>query len=211
MEDLWGLGLRAFVLIAALSLDAWAASFAYGVGGIRIPPASLLVISGVCSALLGASMLAGELVSPLLPGKAAAALSFWILLLLGVTRLFDSSFKSWIRHRGCKTLRLRLPGARLILQIYADASLADRDLSRVLSPGEAASLALALSLDGLAAGVGAGMGNIPLIPAVLLSGAVHWAAVSAGFAAGRRCSRRTEKDLSWLGGAMLILLALLRS
>ena len=68
MEDLWGLGLRAFVLIAALSLDAWAASFAYGAGGIRIPPASLLVISGVCSALLGASMLAGELVSPLLPG-----------------------------------------------------------------------------------------------------------------------------------------------
>lgn len=203
-------GVRAFIFIAALSLDAWAASFAYGAGKIHIPFSSLLVIDAVCSASLGLSMFAGDLLGPLLPSGAASALSFWIMLALGLIKLFDSSLKNWIRRKKHRTIRLRLLGADLILQIYADATLADRDDSRVLSPGEAASLALALSLDGLAAGVGAGMGSIPLWTALALSALIHGAAIWMGAWAGKRCSRHMRGDPSWLGGALLIFLAFFR-
>lgn len=211
METFWAAGARALILIAALSLDAWAASFAYGAGKIRIPFFSLLVIDAICSVSLGASMLAGDLLGPLLPAGAASALSFWMMLALGLVKLFDSSLKNWIRRKSHRTIRLRFLGADLILQIYADATLADRDASRVLSPGEAASLALALSLDGLAAGVGAGMGAIPLWTAVGLSALIHGAAIWLGASAGKRCSRHIKGDPAWLGGLLLILLAFFRA
>lgn len=207
METFWAAGAQAFIFIAALSMDAWAASFAYGAGKIRIPLSSLLVIDTVCSVSLGLSMFAGDLLGPLLPAEAAAALSFWIMLALGLIKLFDSSLKNWIRRKKHRTIHLRLLGADLILQIYADATLADRDDSRVLSPGEAASLALALSLDGLAAGIGAGIGRIPLWTAMALSALIHGAAIWMGAAVGKRCSHHMKGDPSWLGGMLLILLA----
>ena len=59
--------LEAAVLAAALSMDAFVASFAYGSNKIRIPLLSAQIINVICSSVVGVSMLAGSLIRGLIP------------------------------------------------------------------------------------------------------------------------------------------------
>ena len=204
--------LHACLLSAALSADAFVASFAYGVHRIRIPLLSLGIICAVCTGILSLSLLLGNAVPHLLTPDTARLLGFGILLALGVFKLFDSALKAFIRKHCAneRKLHFRFAGLRWILQVYADSTAADLDQSRSLSPAEAASLALALSLDGIAAGFGAGMAHLSL-PAVLVTSALLTAAaVRLGDWAGGRAARACRLDISWAAGLLLVLLAFFR-
>lgn len=209
MQELCERLLPAFLLVAALSIDAFAASFAYGIDRIRIPPLSLLSICGVCTGILGVSLLIGGLIQPFLPPALTRWLGFAVLLLLGIVKLFDSALKSFLRrHQSSrKDLHFCLAGVRFLLRIYVDSTAADQDRSRVLTPGEAASLAFALSIDGFAAGIGAGLTQPDLPLVLLLSLLVTAAAVGFGSLVGRQAAKAVRFDLSWLSGVLLILLA----
>lgn len=210
--ELWLSLLQSFVLVAALSADAFAASFAYGTDRIRIPIPSLLVICTVCTGLLGLSLAAGQWIGPAFPPGLAKGFSIGLLLLIAVIRLFDSALKSFLRRHqpGQKRLHFCMAGICFILQIYVDSTAADRDASRRLSPGEAASLAFALSLDGLAVGFGAGLLHTSLWEACLLCFVTTAAAVLTGSALGRKLAAALRFDMSWLSGGLLLLLALLK-
>lgn len=203
---------EALALVLALSLDAFAASFAYGADRVRIPPVSVAVISGVCSVMLTVSLLAGGWIAAWMPPGLPVLISFLLLLIIGCIRLFDSSLKALIRARRLRERRFqfKLFSLCVILDIYACPQKADRDQSRELSPGEAASLAIALSLDGIAAGFGAGLSSASWILPAFLSLIVSAAAVKLGDLTGQRMARRFPFDLSWLSGVILIFLALLR-
>lgn len=200
------------MLVAALSTDALVAGFAYGTNRMKIPASSAAVISAVCSIILGLSLAVGSVIRPLLPDRLIAYICFFLLFILGFIKLFDSYIKSLIRkNRGIsRQINFSVSQVRFILSVYADPEHADSDLSRTLSPKEAASLALALSLDGLAVGIGAGLGAFPLPLVVLLSVAASLAAVMLGSFLGNRVAEKFELDISWLSGAILIMLALLR-
>lgn len=204
--------LELLLLVTALSIDAFVASFAYGSNKIKIPFVSVAVISGVCSAVLALSLAAGGWIGQYLPAKATSSFCFAILLGLGFIKLFDCSVKSWIhRHQDLKkSIRFHFFSVSCILQIYVNPTEADRDDSRSLSPAEAASLAIALSLDGLGAGFGAGLADIPYLAAILLSLAATLLAVVLGGLLGRKAAEKIQKDLSWLGGIFLIVLAFLK-
>ena len=204
--------LEVLLLVTALSIDAFLASFVYGSNRIQIPLTSVVTISGICSAVLALSLAAGGWISHYLPAKVTNSLCFAILLGLGFTKLFDCSVKAWIsRHQDMKKfIQFHVFSISCILQIYVNPTQADRDASRCLSPGEAASLAIALSLDGLGAGFGAGLANIPYLAAILLSLAATVLAVVSGSLLGRKAAEKIQKDLSWLGGIFLIILAFLK-
>lgn len=51
--------LEALLLVVALSMDAFVASFAYGAQRIKIPFSSAAIISVICTAMLAVSLLAG--------------------------------------------------------------------------------------------------------------------------------------------------------
>ena len=212
LPELWTSILEAFLLVAALSTDAFFASFAYGTGHIRIPFLSVAVIDGICTALLAVSLFLGTLLRPWLPPALTAGVSFAILSLLGVVKLFDSVLKALIRrHQPLnKEWRFSLFSLQFILNIYADPPEADRDASKTLSSAEAASLAVAMSLDGLAVGFGAGMGNASPVLVLLFSLLLTAAAVMGGSALGNRVAARLRHDLSWVGGALLLLLAAIK-
>lgn len=53
--------LEALLLVVALSMDAFVASFAYGAQRIKIPFSSAAIISVICTAMLAVSLLAGAL------------------------------------------------------------------------------------------------------------------------------------------------------
>lgn len=201
--------LEALLLVTALSTDALVAGFAYGSQRISIPLRCTACISFLCSLALAVSLLAGTLLRPFIPPNAADNICFILLAGLGIAKLFDSSIKRCIRRQ--KPLRRCISFSamhlRFILTVYADPEKADLDGSRSLSIGEALTVGIALSLDGLAAGLSAALvsANCPLT--ILLSFLIGTAAILVGCAAGRKVSEKTSIDLSWLGGLLLLVLA----
>ena len=198
--------------MVALSLDAFVASFAYGAQRIRIPYSSAAIISVICTAMLAVSLLAGSLLRPFLPQSLTKGLCFAILFLLGLVKLCDSTIKTLIRKhkRMHRQVSFSLFSLKFILDVYADPEKADRDGSRELSPAEAASLAVALSLDGLAVGFGAALMQVNFLMVMLFSLAVGMLAVRLGGKIGNRAAQKLPFDLSWLSGALLIVLAILK-
>ncbi|MDR3090609.1 MAG: sporulation membrane protein YtaF [Clostridiales bacterium] len=203
--------LEAAALTAALSADAFAAAFAYGASGIKIPFKSVQVINIVCASCLVVSLLAGRLLKNVISPRAAASACFIILLALGAAKLLDCLTKSLIRKYNTfnKEIKFSVFSLYFILNLYANPEEADVDRSKTLSAGEALSLSAALSLDGLAVGVGAALSGMRAPYIIACSLIFNTLFVMAGAAAGKQ-ARRLPADFSWLGGAVLIMLAFLK-
>jgi len=196
------------VLALAISLDAFVASFAYGSKRIKIPLRSAWVITLICAGVVGLALLAGTLLQQYIPYGLASGISFVILFSLGVVKLLDSITKSIIRRRSVsKELKFSLLNFNFILLLYADPEQADVDGSKILSPAEAASLALALSLDGLGVGLGAAIGSANGLVVFLGTIAAGITAVVLGGRLGNKAAERVRLNISWLSGVLLIALA----
>ena len=95
----------------------------------------------------------------------------------------------------------------MLLCIYADPKQADADCSNSISVKEAISLAVALSLDGMAVGFGAALGSVHSGALLLASLAAGTGAVLLGERLGNRLAARIKCNISWLSGLVLIGLA----
>ncbi len=204
--------LEALVLVTALSVDAFVASLAYGAHKIKIPFSSVMIINVICSGILAGSLLVGTVVRPYIPAHLTSWICFSLLFVLGLVKLFDSSIKRAIQKSKGQQKEIEFSAFDLnfILKIYADPEKADRDQSRTLNPMEAVSLAVAVSLDGLAVGFGAGLASINLAAVLLFSLVAGIAAVLLGGAIGRKVVEQFRLDLSWISGVLLILLAIMK-
>lgn len=199
--------LEAALIALALSVDSFVAAFSYGTSKIKIPLSSVGIISVTSSLITGLSMLTGSFVKDFIPSGFTTLLSFGILFLLGVLKLFDSS----------------------------QPKNADKDHSQSISPKEALSLSAALSLDGCAAGFGASLSTgIPASPDAVAAGFDASAAagtvsslvpvaavflfslifgvfmVLAGSHIGNKAAGRLPIKPGIIGGLLLILLAVAR-
>lgn len=202
--------LSAAVLAASLSIDAFAAAFAYGCSRIKIPMRSVHIINLICTSIISAAFLLGAALSRFMPEDFAAWLSFSILLFIGVIKLFDSISKNIIlKHTDfSKEVRLSLFSFKLILHLYADPEAADADVSKSISPREAAVLALSLSLDGIAVGFGAALAGVNGWAVAVFSLVINFVALVAGSALGNRAANKLKFNISWLAGVILIGLAI---
>ena len=88
---------EALILVIALSIDAFVASFAYGTNKIKIPFLSTIIISAVCSGLLAISLIIKSVLRDYIDANITIAIGFVIMFLLGIIKLFDSSIKALIR------------------------------------------------------------------------------------------------------------------
>jgi len=203
---------EAFVLAAALSVDAFLAFFAYGSQKIKVPGLSVAVVSLVCGGIFLASLLVGNVIAPYIGARATAVISLVVLSVLGLMRLFDSTLKRWIRgsRNGAGRLEFTALNLRFILNVYADPQIADLDQSQALSPKEAAALSIALSLDGIAAGLGAGVMGVHIEASMIIFVLLTVLAVKGGAALGNRMAEKIPWDVSWVSGVLLICLAVFR-
>lgn len=201
--------LEAVMLASALSLDAFVASFAYGSKKIKIPFKSAQVINLICSAITGLSLLVGSIFKQYIPDGFTVAISFIILFILGMVKLFDSITKSIIKKHNDlnKEIKFSLFNFKVILNLYANPEDADIDESKILSPVEAVSLAIALSLDGITVGLGAALGNVNGLAVFICSLITDMIAVLLGSFVGNKVARKAPFNLSWLSGLILIVLA----
>lgn len=203
---------NAVLLVGALSIDAFVASFAYATSKIKIPFKSALIINVVSTTILGIALFFGNIVSRFIPSIFTTSICFTLLLMLGLAKLFDSTLKALLGTRGSLTrnYEFKVSDFRFFLKVYIDNTAADVDHSLILSPKESFSLALALSLDGLAAGFGAGLVSANFFQIILFSLIVNIVAILGGCFIGNKIAEKTELNLSWLSGVTLILLAFLK-
>ncbi len=204
--------IESVIFVTALSTDALIASLAYGSNKIKIPMVSVQVISFLCTIVLGISLLLGAFLKPYLPSSILHLVSFGILFILGVIKLLDNLIKAVIdKHTTInKQIEFSLLNLNFILSIYADPKEADVDHSKTLSPKEALSLAIALSIDSLVAGIGAALANVSILAVLVSSLVLSTLAVKSGEFIGRKLSDKVPFGLSWLSGIILISLAFVR-
>lgn len=209
MDAFW----MAFFFALALSADAFFAGLSYGSSQIRIPAGSVWIISGVGGVILGIFLGFGSALKPFFPARLSSVVSFLILFLLGVSRLLDGATKSLIRkhQKLCSYWNFSFFHLRFVLTLYADPEEADVDQSKSLSPKEAFALAMSLSLDSVAAGIGAAIGNIDIPAVIFWSVVFNAAAILSGRSLGERLSSRLPDWFSGISGIILILLAVFRT
>ncbi|WIV13333.1 sporulation membrane protein YtaF [Proteiniborus sp. MB09-C3] len=204
--------LEALLLVIALSLDAFVASIAYGTSKIKIPISSVAVISTICSFILAISLFLGSILKMVLPNRFATTISFIALMLLGIYYLLEGIVKANLRksESSNKRIKFRFADMQLVLDIYLDETRADLDNSKNLNPREALYLAIALSIDSLAVGFASSLGEVNYILAILFSLVAGAIAILAGLFLGRKLAETAKINLSWLSGALLLVLAILK-
>ena len=176
------------VLVTALSVDSFAAGLVYGVGKVKVPLLSVLIITFISSMTLIISIFIGNIISGMLPENFTDDVSFLIIYTIGVVKLLQ-------KPKGDEADK---------------ADKANKDGDNILSPVEALYLGAALSIDSIAAGIGAGVMAVHAAWTLCVSLLVGGLAIFFGTWLGRIISSRFRSDLQWVSGILMILLAFMR-
>lgn len=142
------------LLSAALSIDGLSIGASCGLGGIRIPARSVLIITAISMLVTGAAVAGGSLLGGVLPETAGKIIGGGLLIILGLYMIAgemkNNRDRSRDDHPGIIASSARLIGS------VGDC---DPDDSRIIDGREACVIGLALSADSFAAGISAGMGG----------------------------------------------------
>ncbi|GAA0106606.1 sporulation membrane protein YtaF [Paraclostridium sordellii] len=203
---------ESLILVLALCIDTFVAGIAYGTDRIKIPLSSNIVITTVCSLFLALSLSLGSLLKEFMSPSFASILSFALLFSLGILRLFESFFKSYIQNFSSTgaPLTFKLFDFKFVLEIYANETKADYDKSKTLTIKESVYLAVALSIDSIAVGFGSSLVSFDFVQILLLSFTIGILALFLGVNIGKKFIEKVNINLSWLSGAMLVCLAIIR-
>lgn len=204
--------LESLLLVLSLCVDALVASFAYGTTKIKIPVVSSIILTAISTLFLMISIALGSLIQGLIKDDVAHIICFIILFLLGFLRLFEGLLKNYLNKKALSphNIEVTLFNFKLVLNVYADVTLADLDHSKSLSTKEALYLGIALSLDSLIVGFGAALAPISFFEVTLFSIIFNFLAIALGSFIGSKCAEKIDIDLSWISGLILIVLSLLK-
>lgn len=204
--------LESLLLVLSLCVDALVASFAYGTNKIKIPVISSIILTAISTLFLVISLSLGAWIQGFLKDGMAHMICFAILFILGFMRLFEGLLKNYLNKKALSPnqIEVTLFNFKLILNVYADVTLADLDHSKSLNAKEALYLGTALSLDSLVVGFGAALAPISFMQVTLFSIIFNLLAIGIGALIGSKCAEKFNFDLSWLSGAILIALAFLK-
>ncbi|MFW6381835.1 MAG: sporulation membrane protein YtaF [Bacillota bacterium] len=203
MEFFWSL----LLLAVAISLDGFGAGISYGLREIKLGFVHLLIIGGMSLVVISIAILLGSGFSVLLPPMLASRLGGILLIIVGLWMIYSA----W---RGLNMtvnieqeqllLCLNLKPLGIIIKILRQPLEADLDHSGHLSPVEAVLLGLALALDAVGVGFGAGLSGMasPVLP--LIIGVVTPLFIQAGFVTGSFLGK-TIPDLFTLVPGIFIL------
>ncbi|MGO0123144.1 sporulation membrane protein YtaF [Desulfothermobacter acidiphilus] len=199
--------LTAFLLSVSSSLDNFGAALSYGICGIRIRERYNGLIAGIAFLFSYAGIVGGELFGKLLPGKVADVAAALLFFLVGL-RIALLAWQQ--RRRNQQEERVEVG----IGDILRTPTRADLDRSGDLSLWEALLLGVALSLNALVNGLGAGILGLSPFLVSSLAALGSFIAVRGGIALGARLA--TVRIGRWslgqfsvfLSGAILVFIGL---
>lgn len=201
--------LNEIFITLTVCIDTYLMSVNYNASGIKIPFRSGLVISLISSVILYLSLVFAGLLEYVIPIKLCSVIGCVILTAIGTVTIFKSIVRGIVRKLSKKgDICIKMSRLGIAVRLYLDERTADSDYSKVLSVSESIALALALSADSVAVGINAGfMGANPLRTA-FFTFIVNVIVVYLGAVSVRKIFS-SDYDLSWLGGVMLILSAVI--
>ena len=167
------------LLVTVLSMDAFAAGLSYGVEKVWVP-----------------SLFAGNLLLSLIPDRLTKILSFLVLFLLALYKLYDAAASRRHQESGFTTGNL----SRKI----------NKDDKAVLSGREAAILAFALSVDNISAGLCTGTVALPPAAIFAITTLIHFLALRLGLFTGQLLASKSSRSFAWLSALILMVLAFAR-
>lgn len=172
--------LKNSILIFALTMDSFMVSFSYGASRIKIPFSVVAGMNLVMTGMLGMAVWIGNGFTHFISGRTTDILAGVLLGGMGSCQIYQS-----VRTRKKNTMKKT---KKLTL------------MSGII-------LAMALSIDSVAVGMGAGL--LEGVRWILLTGAFCWGVfmMEIGWKLGKCCAKVYKKDLSWIGGFCLLLLA----
>lgn len=200
------MNLVASVLLAlALSIDGLGVGLAYGIRKIKVSFLPIILITSCSIPAMTVSILIGRLAGGFIPYRAAGMIGGTILVLVGLWQLIEG-LKKYRNNPVLLTINLKTLG--LVLQVIHKPENADMDKSGNIDYKEALLLGIALNIDVMGAGLGAGIAGyslflIPFVPAALLL------ALYTGLLIGKKESQGFwGKKGHMLPGTILVLLGL---
>ncbi len=172
--------LKNCILIFALTMDSFMVSFSYGASRIKIPFSVVAGMNLVMSGMLGIAVWMGNGFAHFLKGRTTDILAGVLLGGMGGYQIYQS-VRAQKQNATKKTGKLNLMSGMI--------------------------LAMALSIDSVAVGMGAGL--LEGVRWMLVAGAFLWGIfmMEIGWKLGKYCAKFYKKDLSWIGGLCLLLLA----
>ena len=163
------------VLIAAVSnLDNLGVGTAFGMRDTPVSALANLIIAAVTMAATAIAMTFGRALSQLIAPSIGSALGSAIIIAVGA-----GTVTTWIRT-------IRTPARS---PIPAAAPPTNALHPNTISPREALALGVALSMNNLGAGVGAGVAGVPAVATTLLAGTFSLLAVGGGSRIGSSVGR----------------------
>lgn len=205
------------VFALALNIDAIAAGVAYGVRGIRVPLASIFIISGMSVAAIVLSMTAGGMLAGLIATETARRIGGSVLLVIGLWILFQSLREARGRDGAERAeeqlpktvLQIRIKNMGVVIKILREPHRADLDKSGLISPGEAILLGAALAMDSLGAGFAVSLLGFKTVTTALVVGLGHIIMTCLGLSLGRMAGETNLcRHAVTLPGCILIALGL---
>lgn len=201
--------MQIILLIIALSMDLFLACVACGTEQIKIGNMAALCISGICSGVLFLALLAGNFIDGMILEQYAGTLCFLVLFLVGSFKLVEYAIKAYIKKHKflCKRVKVSFSQLNFILSIYNNPVMADKDHSATMSMIESVFFALAMSMDGLVGGMGAGFMEMNICLTTVCNFVAGFFVIRAGSMIGMHAGKQHELDISWMGGVLFLILA----
>ena len=200
-----------FMLALALNLDSFGVGVVYGVGKIKLPFSSALIISLESMAAISLSMLTGNFLTQIISLKLARCCGGVILFLLGAWMIVQGKLKKKKEtHFSYSLMQLRIRPLGIIIQVLREPQRADFDKSGAISFSEAFLLGLALAVDAFVAGFAFSMLKINLLLTVFIIGGGQIFFIYLGLCCGKFLSASLfSRHFLILRGFILIFLGFL--
>lgn len=199
-------------LVLVVSLDSLLAGFSYGLRNMKMTKAAWLCIAGGTAALTTLAMGSGSWLARGLSPIWAERIGGLALVGIGLICLVQSFRYRLIQMapvgQSKPLAEVRLPWLGVVLAVWRDPLLADRDASGRIETAEGITLGLALGLDTLPAGLSAALlGCSPVVIPLFTIGTVVlcWLGVQLGR---RGWAGLQNQVVGYLPGVFLIILGL---
>jgi putative sporulation protein YtaF len=189
----------------ASNIDNLGISVSYGLKTTRIPVASNLliaVISMVCAYL---SITAGEVISNFISLKTANLIGGFLIIFLGGKCIVESICQSTSSET--ETEAERVLADSNFSRVISNPQLADLNEDKVITWKESILLGLALAMNCIALGLGAGFTGISPILTTISIGVFSYISISLGAMIGSKISKNNiAKFSNILAGLLLVLI-----
>lgn len=172
------------MLVLAISIDGFGVGITYGIRKIRISWLAITIISTCSGMVMYVSMSLGLWMSSITEGH-AELIGGVILIAIGLGAVTQSLRRNDNKTPKEHNNKNKTKRWGMVFGILRTPSTADLDRSGTISPGEAALLGTALSLDAFGAGIGASMLGFSPFATACLTALCCGCFIGAGLYAGR--------------------------